>query len=429
MTTPIALDQVKARPTPVGLLETLLTALVLLMVSGAFTQNGFFYFPITVIRAAGMAFAIFAMRYHITALLRTAFSDLPLLLLTGLGALSIMWSASPGVTMDQAIWLVMTTIIGIYIASAYNFQEQVRLVVYTLSLATVFSFAFTLVFPQYGVSTGVQAGRWRGIFTHKNQFSFFVSLAAIMSLYFGAVIGRLRWLVLALASLLLVLSGGATGMIAFIAHIFLVPLMRFLRAHYLLLTGLMLVGVPVLLALSGTLFVWYEEILAIFGRDGSLTGRTDLWDVSFILIEESPLLGYGIRGAFSGGTWASRAIGWGAEFAHNGWIDTALDLGIIGLALMIFSYARNVIRAIRYARRTRSMVGLYPLTFLTFSFIMLYSTSSLISMVDFFWIMYVAITLSLARVHEAEQQQRRERVQEAYRQRNERLREMMQPAG
>jgi len=425
MSTSLAIERIKPRTTPVPLLEMLVVGVALVFFSGGFSQNGFISLPITLVRLSVVALALFLMRYHVTAFLRTALSDLPILLLTLVGLLSVLWSRAPGITLDQGIWLVMSTLVGVYIASAYNMREQLRLVLITLSMITLSSFVFSLVFPQYGIMRfGDLAGRWRGILTHKNVFSFFVSLTAILMLYFGSVIGRIRWVVLPLSSVMLVLSGGATGLIAFLAHVVLVPIMRFLRANVLLLTGILLISVPVVLALSGTLIIWYEDILAIFGRDGSLTGRTDLWDISFGLIADRPLLGYGIRAAFVEGTEARRALTWMAGFAHNGWIDITLDMGIVGLVLMVFSYARNLVRSIRYARNTSDVTGLYPLTYFTFIFIILYSASSLLAMNNLLWIMYVAITLSLANVHSEQQRVQREQVLESYRRRNERLRHL-----
>jgi exopolysaccharide production protein ExoQ len=111
--------------------------------------------------------------------------------------------------------------------------------------------------------------------------------------------------------------------------------------------SLVLGVVSVLLALG--LAPWLVEI---YGKDLTLSGRTQIWSASLDGIADEPWLGYGI-----GGIWVNtglpttaalnRAIGFEAAHAHNGTLEMLLELGFIGLAL----YAALVVGTVRDALR------------------------------------------------------------------------------
>jgi len=77
----------------------------------------------------------------------------------------------------------------------------------------------------------------------------------------------------------------------------------------------------------------------------TLTGRTFIWARSIELIGDSPYLGYGLHG---GGlvltqNYATDTSGWTTESAHNLFLQTALDLGLIGLLVVIFVFVGAIV--------------------------------------------------------------------------------------
>jgi O-antigen ligase len=93
------------------------------------------------------------------------------------------------------------------------------------------------------------------------------------------------------------------------------------------------------------------EIAGMVGRNANLTGRTDLW--KFLLsMHTNPALGAGYESFWLGprlaAVWA-RFVGGGINEAHNGYLETYINLGFIGLMLLsvflIASY-RNIGRAL-----------------------------------------------------------------------------------
>jgi O-antigen ligase len=76
----------------------------------------------------------------------------------------------------------------------------------------------------------------------------------------------------------------------------------------------------------------------MLGRDITLTGRTDIWHDVYAVASRNRLFGVGF-----GGFWIGRLanIPWDANLtwvlgqAHNGYIDTYLQIGLIGAALLV----------------------------------------------------------------------------------------------
>ena len=83
-----------------------------------------------------------------------------------------------------------------------------------------------------------------------------------------------------------------------------------------------------------------EDLMLVTYGDATFTGRTDIWSFIYTHIQQSPILGNGFRGFWSLGG-ASPKHGSEIEFirtigsGHNGFLDVTLDLGIVGLALLL----------------------------------------------------------------------------------------------
>lgn len=85
------------------------------------------------------------------------------------------------------------------------------------------------------------------------------------------------------------------------------------------------------------LFDWIPHFLSLLGRDTTLTGRTDIWKGALSLVT-NPLIGTGFE-SFWLGDRVERFIAVFGAFgyeAHSGYVEIYLDLGIIGVILLIF---------------------------------------------------------------------------------------------
>jgi exopolysaccharide production protein ExoQ len=120
-----------------------------------------------------------------------------------------------------------------------------------------------------------------------------------------------------------------------------------------------LVGAIVLVSFAVLFLGVGGGFLEIIGRDSSLTGRTDIWPLVLGLVQD-PILGTGFESFWLGERllriWASYP---GINQAHNGLIETYLNLGLVGvflLAVVVLHGYRSIVAGFRhepYADRLR----------------------------------------------------------------------------
>jgi O-antigen ligase len=185
------------------------------------------------------------------------------------------------------------------------------------------------------------AGNWRGSFGHKNNAAGVMA----MLLFLGIYIARSgAWLsgavIVGLSSLFLLYSAGKSSLTLCFAVLVLTSLTSVVRSVWLrvavFLTPLVLLN---LFGIGTVMNESLAEAAKILPLDSSFTGRTDIWVFGLQALRLRLLTGYGF-GAF----WGSSAVQnlpegmeWAATAAHshNGYLDTALAMGLPGLALLI----------------------------------------------------------------------------------------------
>jgi O-antigen ligase len=94
--------------------------------------------------------------------------------------------------------------------------------------------------------------------------------------------------------------------------------------------------------------------LSAMGRDATFTGRTDIWK-HITLTTVNPWIGAGFYNFWGGPGGAAVAIEMQTEVpnAHNGYVDTFLDGGLIGVALLFLMLVVSGIRLLRNLRASR----------------------------------------------------------------------------
>ena len=94
-------------------------------------------------------------------------------------------------------------------------------------------------------------------------------------------------------------------------------------------------GVIALLATEAT-FGLLDYVLDFLGKDPTLTGRTKLWK-ELLQFDINPLFGTGFESFWTGDRLATlwAAHWWMPTQAHNGYLETYLNLGLVGLFILI----------------------------------------------------------------------------------------------
>jgi len=112
--------------------------------------------------------------------------------------------------------------------------------------------------------------------------------------------------------------------------------------------------------------------LKMMGRNSTLTGRTDIWNI-VLSLAGNPFWGTGFESFWLGDRLQSvwRDYGLHIQEAHNGYLEVYLNLGWIGVALLgaliVMAYL-NVMRALREKRETSSLMLSFLLAAVLYSF-------------------------------------------------------------
>ncbi|NJM20772.1 MAG: O-antigen ligase family protein [Richelia sp. RM2_1_2] len=329
--------------------------------------------------------------------------DLVLWILVVWILLSYIWSDLPTYTstVGREVWQMNT--FALYFASRFNLKEQVRLVAWTFGIGSLLTLFFALGFPSIGKHGADHPGSWKGIYDYKNTLG---SMMLIGSLSFfllpvdNAKQAVYKWLGICLPLSVIVLSNSKTAIVVcFLLAIMLVFYRTFrwqgkISVIFLDLTVLV-VGIVGTFILTN-----WAELLGSIGKDPTLTGRTPMWGMMIKLIMEKPWLGYG-RGAFwapgtkypaiVGGTLSSQFI---APHGHNGYLDFALDVGLIGLGLFLFCFILGFFRAMKRAYAAKSPEEIWPLAFLLFLGMNNIMESYILRLANVYWVLFVAAILS-----------------------------------
>lgn len=395
--------------------ELAFTVIVLILYSGG---------PLTVLISGGASegdkenitpdFAlirlIFFLSYVVTAALllpnwrRAAYllvKEKFILSLVFLSLVSVLWSFIPALTIQRGVGLIGTTLFGVYLATRYSLKQQVRILAWTLSIILFLSFIFAIALPKYGIMSGIHAGAWRGIYTHKNVLGKIMVLSTALFWMFITTSKKTQpwlWFNLGFSLLLLALSKSTSSLVGLVILISISLVSRPIRwsAKLAIPTICFLLSVitSVLLLTVSNL----EAVLNLAGKDTTLTGRTNLWPAVVTMISKRPWLGYGFSGFWNGlsseGSYVWKATNWTPPNSHNGILDLMLDLGFLGLAIFLISYVISLIKSILLMRSTDSIEGLWPLISITYLAVINFSESSLLIQNNIFWVLYVSVALS-----------------------------------
>jgi O-antigen ligase len=337
----------------------------------------------------------------------TAIREKLLWIFIALAIFSTLWSPLPLATLRSSIFLVEITLFAVYLAARFNFKEQLQLLAWMFACAGLLSIVAALALPSYGImgmgnaltpEATIHAGTWRGIYIHKNTFGRVMVLSALVFLIFvsGSYLERwIGWIGLGLSVSLIALSTSKTALVVLLAIIALLPLYRALRWNYTIALPFFITVILLGSSAAVLLVDNAESIASALGRDLTLTGRTYIWIAVINKIQEHPWLGYGYDTFWRAGWNGDAADIWSilrfeVAHSHNGFLDLALDTGLLGTSIFILSFGNTCIQAIKYVRATKTSEGLFPILFLTLLLIVNLTESSL-TRIPIFWILYVIV--------------------------------------
>ncbi|MBB3944390.1 O-antigen ligase [Rhizobium skierniewicense] len=246
---------------------------------------------------------------------------------------------------------------GMFLLLARSEQQFARLMLYGTAITLGIAYFGVIFLPMLAIHQPTEliepmnAGFWRGQYSHKNLAAAVMLLAAFFGLYFRSVGWKKSGLAVVILSVVFLIQTGGKSSTAMLPLILVLQWIfeKFRWSRWPIAVG----GIAAfnLLALGAALSEGFRGLIASLGVDPTFTNRTDIWKIAFDAITQSPIFGYGFQGFWqtaditqsSAGleTWAVKAFN-----GHNAYVDALLTTGIPGfiltIALVIFVPLRAV---------------------------------------------------------------------------------------
>jgi exopolysaccharide production protein ExoQ len=316
--------------------------------------------------------------------------------------LSFFWSAGPDITRTRIIAMSGTMIFATYITSRYDLKEQLQLLGWTFGTIVVACLLFGVILPKFGQMGGVHAGAWRGIFNHKNVLGKMMVPSTIVFALLAFNARKQQWIYwgfLAASVALILLSKASSPLLNLLILISILIALKTLHWRYLFMVPA-LIGFATLGTITYTLITSNAgQVAGAFGKDLTLTGRTNFWPLMLDKIWDSPWVGYGF-GAFWQGLDGPSAYVWNASTfkapnGHNGYLDLCLELGVIGLSIYLIQFITSFNKSLNYVRLSQTADCFWPTMLFCYIILANLTESSLMLQNNFLWIMQVSTFLSL----------------------------------
>jgi exopolysaccharide production protein ExoQ len=256
----------------------------------------------------------------------------------------------------------------------------------------------------YGSMGQVSIG-YPGYFPGKNYLGEFAALAIFLSLHEMVYPGLRRTLgavVVVIATLLLFLSDSKTALgLAFVAP-FLAGLTLIIRTKMRISLAIILLSIPFCYVILSSVsnFNMNRVSYMLYG-DSTFTGRTIIWDFAEYEIARRPLLGWGYQSFWLVGPDAPSIVeapGWVRMMpnAHNGYYDTMLEMGYVGLALLVIFIVATLHAIGRVADRDPARAWLV-LSLALYIIFWNYLESLWMRGFEFLWVVFLIVAADIGR--------------------------------
>jgi exopolysaccharide production protein ExoQ len=308
-------------------------------------QGGFSWRIPLLLLGSGFALA----RAEPNRLKRTALRAWPVFAMLGFGALSILWTLDVAVTLRA----VIEPFVGFVTCLALVVSIPQRKLLDVLGCAGVF-----LTIAHYFASSkfpelAVEGGTWMGLTVNRNILG--MNTAVFFPFMFFAMGGKFapskiwRYMVfipgLALASYVMYRSGSKTSMAALLATSWFFSVYAIFRLTHRIHRGsravVRCIGLLIASAATASVVKWLFDTNYL-RWDTTFSLRTPIWKASLKLgrLHWQNGLGYGgwssTKGYFKQATWDFGTTG--LTHIHNSFIQHFLDMGIIGVVLMVVAF-------------------------------------------------------------------------------------------
>ena len=247
---------------------------------------------------------------------------------------------------------------GLLLSSHKSWQTRLVWILTALSVVLLLNVFIVVFRPSTGVAYTPYPG-WRGLSRHKNVLAMLATCQVCVGVGLAKMTGnRWAWLLAGLGVFVVIETQSSTALLAAataVAVALITGSVRWRRSIRALNWLIRFSTLPVMWALLRSPTT-VDATSRTFGKTDGLTGRTHLWAAIGTYIDQRLLTGWGLGGVWQGGNhWQlaspgakdslsaalESALSWNVVTSHNMWVETALQLGIVGLALGLVVFVKG----------------------------------------------------------------------------------------
>ena len=320
---------------------------------------------------------------------------------------SVLWAFSPErslIRFIQQVMIVISIVLPAILAArtADMLRGLFLCFAFALIVNTLFVLEGSVTIASYG-SKLVDIG-YQGYFLGKNYLGECAVVALLLSLHeilnrgpwrmFGIIVGTI-------AIVLIFLSGSKTALALASISPFLAGFALIVRKMTRISPAIVLLSIAFCYVILSNVsnFNIYHLAYMLYG-DSSLTGRTVIWDFAQYEIARRPLLGWGYQSFWlvPDSPGMVDAPGWVKMMpnAHNGYYDTMLETGCVGLVFLLVFIVATLHAVGRVAERDPARARLL-LSLALFVILYNFLESLWVRGFEFLWVVFVIVAAEIGR--------------------------------
>jgi O-antigen ligase len=318
---------------------------------------------------------------------------------------SVLWAFRPELSFIRFVQQVMIlTSIVLPAMLAVRTVDLMRGLFLCFALASILNVFFIFGRPPMGVGKFSSVG-YEGYFLGKNLLGQFAAIACLLALYEMLHTGLRRALgiiVVVIAVSLLYLSNSKTSLGFAILAPLLAGITLIIGKRMRISPAIVVLSIIGLIVFSCVVtFTSIYDVSELLFHDRTFTNRTLIWDFALYEIGRSPLLGWGYQSFWLVGPDAPSVVdatGWvrGMPEAHNGYLDTMLEMGFVGFTLLVIFLIATVHAVGRVVDRDPGRAWLM-LSLALFAILNNFLESSWMRAFDLLWVVFAIVVAEIGR--------------------------------
>lgn len=327
-----------------------------------------------------------------------------------IGALcSAVWAVDLNLSLQRSVHLLGCGLLAVYAGHSLSLPTLLKTLLWTAVTLLIIAVAVVFAFPALGIQGYEGESAWRGIFANKNTLGFWSTMTLALSLcLFPSAQSWPQKLILTVGTLIglvaLFESRSATSLLALLTGLSVIAVIIGAQKFKLGLAQqalLSLLGASTLIFLIQVIDTqWLNTLL---GRSGNLTGRGEVWAQTWALILDRPLGGYGYGNLWNptdSSLWIQETytnFSWVVYHAHNGLLQIASEIGLVLAGVITLYVLQQMLESIHCQDQQPSAESLFIIAYSVAFLLSNYSEARLMIDRDLFWILYLAMPISLLR--------------------------------